>query len=678
MTNRSSSDKSSQSSRTDIDKANAPVLSGEFNAPVSINYQAHPEKFILPHQIPPPPLDFTGRDDELKDLIAQFDRGATISGFRGMGGIGKTVLALVLAEKLKGRFGDGQVFLKLNGTSPNPLMPNEAMAQVVRAFRGPAERLPEDKDELQSLYNSVLEGKNVLLLLDNADDRKQVQPLLPPMGCAVIVTSRKKFTLPGMPEPFFLDILKPSEAKELLLKICPRLGSQAEELAKLCDYLPLALRASASLLAVKSDLNPESYVEELRSERTRLEKIGKEGVDLDVEASFNLSYIRLSAEMASVFCKLSIFPSDFSSMAEEAVCQDQGHNQLSNLVTWSLVEFEEGTSRYYLHDLARIFAASRLEVATKAEIQKRHAEHYGNMLSSATQTYIQGNPLDALRKFDAEWMNIQAGWIWAKQNYKVDNLASSLCNAYLDWPFLLELRLHPKERVLWLETGLAASRKVKNRSMESVNLGSLGNAYVALGNEKKAIEFYEQALVITHEIGDRRNEGVWLCDLGAANFALGDAKKAIEFYEQALDIVRKIGHRRVEGIALGNLGVANFALGDANKAIEFYEQALVIFHEIKDLWGEGNVLGYLGASYYALGDAKKAIEFYEQHFVIAREIGDMRGEGSALFNLSLIKDNLGQRVNAINHARTALNIYEQIESPHAERVRQTLAEWQKQ
>ena len=76
------------------------------------------------------------------------------------------------------------------------------MAQVVRAFRGSAERLPEDQDELQCLYNSVLEGKNVLLLLDNAADRKQVEPLLPPKGCAVIVTSRKKFTLPGMPEPF--------------------------------------------------------------------------------------------------------------------------------------------------------------------------------------------------------------------------------------------------------------------------------------------------------------------------------------------------------------------------------------------------------------------------------------------------------------------------------------------
>ena len=80
-----------------------------------------------------------------------------------------------------------------------------------------------------------------------------------------------------------------------------------------------------------------------------------------MEASFNLSYSRLPEEMASVFCKLSIFPSDFDAAAEEAICQDQGHTQLSSLVIWSLVEFEEETGRYHLHDLVRLFAARRLE-----------------------------------------------------------------------------------------------------------------------------------------------------------------------------------------------------------------------------------------------------------------------------------------------------------------------------
>jgi NB-ARC domain len=219
-------------------------------------------------RIQAPPQDFTGRDEELGSLLKVFDRGATITGLRGAGGIGKTALALKLADKLKSRFPDGQIFLKLDGMSPNPLKPADAMAQVVRAFRCSEERLPEDQNELQRLYNSVLEGKRVLLLLDNAADDMQVLPLLPPMGCAILVTSRKKFTLPGMPEPFSLDTLKPIEARDMLLKICPRIGSYADELTKHCGYLPLALRAGASLLTVQSDMSPSSYLEELGSERT--------------------------------------------------------------------------------------------------------------------------------------------------------------------------------------------------------------------------------------------------------------------------------------------------------------------------------------------------------------------------------------------------------------------------
>ena len=505
-----------------------------------------------------------------------------------MGGIG---LALVLAERLKSRFGDGQIFLKLDGTSPKPLEPADAMAQVIRAFRGSTERLPEGQDELQSLYNSVLEGKNVLLLLDNAVDREQVEPLLPPKGCAAIVTSRKKFTLPGMPEPFLLDPLKPSEARDLLLKICPRVGDRANELAKLCGYLPLALRASASLLAVKSDLNPESYLEELRSERTRLEKIGKEGVDLDVEASFNLSYSRLPAEMASVFCELSIFPSDFDAAAEEAICQDQGHTQLSCLVTWSLVEFEEETGRYHMHDLVRLFSARLLDKEDKSAAKNaalRHAEYYKEVLSSATELYKHGGKglLASLKKFDLERVNIDAGLAWTKENFKCDNAAASLCSAYLNWPFLLGLRLPPKERISWLETALAASRQLENKSMEGVHLGNLGQAYVDLGDARKAIEFNEKALVIGREIGDKWNEVVGLNNLGNAYLALGDARKAIEYYEKDMVIACEIGNRMGEGVALGGLGNAYLALGDARKAIEYCEKALIIAREIGDRMSE--------------------------------------------------------------------------------------------
>lgn len=448
-----------QGLQTNIDgSVQGPVLSGNFDGPVATGtggeavdlrgskgaiYKPtiHREKLPVP-RIPSPPEDFTGRGEELKEILKAFDQGASITGLWGTSGIGKTALALLLADKLKSRFRDGQIFLKLEGTSPNPLKPADAMSQVIRAFRGSDERLPNDQNELQGRYNSVLEGRRVLLLLDDAMDDQQVLPLLPPGGCAVLITSIKKFTLPGMPEPFSLDVMKPAEARDLLLWICPRIGGQADELAKLCGFLPLALRAAASLLAVNSVINPSGYLEELRSERTRLKKIGREGVERDAKACFDLSCSRLEPETAAIFGLLSIFPADFDAAAEEVICQDGGHRHLSELVRWDLVEYqkrgEEGEVRYYLHNLVRLFAAERLEEAggeaSRNEAQHRHSEYFKNILSFSTKLHRNGETLAGLERFDLEKMNIEAGWAWAKGNLMINDAAAALCNAFLDWP----------------------------------------------------------------------------------------------------------------------------------------------------------------------------------------------------------------------------------------------------
>jgi predicted ATPase len=113
----------------------------------------------------------------------------TISGLQGQGGIGKTALALVLANKLAKDYADAQIDLDLRGTSPTPLAPADVMAHVIWAFQ-PTTKLPDEDAQLAALYRSVLQGKRVLLLLDNARDAAQVEPLLPPAGCLLLVTSR--------------------------------------------------------------------------------------------------------------------------------------------------------------------------------------------------------------------------------------------------------------------------------------------------------------------------------------------------------------------------------------------------------------------------------------------------------------------------------------------------------
>ena len=366
--------------------------------------------FPIPRQIPQPPADFKGREDEIRDILANFEKGATITGLRGMGGIGKTALALVLAEKLKDQFPDGQIFIHMRGTSVYPelppVTPTEAMAQVIRAYN-PIDRLPGNLIELRGLYLSILAGKCVLLLLDNAKDREQVETLLPPANCAVLITSRTKFALPGLKEKD-LDILPADKARELLLEISPRIFDRAEEVAELCGYLPLALRNAASALAESRNLSVDDYANRLRDKKKRLEL---------VEASFSLSYDLLPTIRRKHWCRLSVFPKDFDQDGAIAVLKmapDVSLDALNDLVKWSLVNFNPSVDlddgRYRLHELARIFAESRLNPLDHIDAQQRHSKHYLKVLSKADELHESGNNiLSGLELFDQEWINIKAG-----------------------------------------------------------------------------------------------------------------------------------------------------------------------------------------------------------------------------------------------------------------------------
>ena len=595
-----------------------------------------PGHSTVPHQIPPPPRDFIGRSGELDLLLDGFDKGATITGLRGMGGIGKSALAYVLADRLRDRFLDGQLFLDMLGTSKSPLDSKDAMAHVIRSYLGADASLPEKLNELSGLYRTVLSGKKALILLDNAASREQVEPLLPPKGCALLVISRSKFTLPGLKEKD-LDVLPLDDAKNLLLGICERIGDHAEELAKLCGCLPIALRNAASTLREKPNLSVANYIKRLGDARERLEL---------VEASFTPSYDLLTTDLQRLWSLLSVFPADFDLAGAAAVWEMEetpAEDALGELIRWSLVDFLPSVAgeggRYRLHDLARDFAGLRLDAADREPAGLRHAEHYRDVLSLAQKFFVQGKEatMRSLQLFDLERANILTGHSWAEKNLEGDSSAAiDLCKSYPDaGAYVLDLRLSPCEKIPWLETALEACTRSNDRAAEGSHLGNLGRAY----------------------------------------FDLGDPRKAIEFCEKALDISREIGHLLGEGTDLGNLGNAYSNLGDPRKAIEFYEQALAIFREIGYRRGEGNSLGALGNAYSDLGDPRKAIEYHEEAHAISREIGDRGGEGADLFNMSLSLHSLGQNEEAVSLARSALAIYEEIESPSAEIVRKALAEW---
>jgi len=625
------------------------------------------------HQVPPPPADFTGRVDEQQELLAAIEHGGvTISGLQGMGGIGKTALALKLVEQLKPRYSDAQIYLDLKGASAQPLAVAEALAHVIRSYH-PAAKLPDNETELRALYLSVLEGQRALLLMDNAFDAKQVELLIPPASCVLLVTSRWYFTLPGLAAKN-LDALTTADARSLLVRIAPRIGEWADEIAKLCGNLPQALRLAASALAKYVNLKPLEYVNRLQDRQQRLQLI---------DASLSLSYDLLSEELREWWRRLAVFPDSFADDAAAMVWEvetEQAQHKLGELIAASMAEWNETADRYRLHDLARLFADSKLGAEERAVGHKRHATHYRNVLVVANHLYLQGGESLAggLALFDVEWGNIQAGHCWvAAQGIEAEEDMAQLCMTYPNAGlYVLNLRLHSREWIRWLEISLAAARRSKDRQYEDYALGNLGTAYYELGETDRAIQFYEQALLIDRELDDREGEAADLGNLGVAYWSLGETDRAIQLYEQYLTIAREIGYRRGEGIALCNLGNAYAELRETQRAIQFYEQYLTIAREIGDRRGEGTVLSNLGTVYAHMGETQPAIQFYKQALLIAREIGDRRGEGIALCNISLTLDRLGQRAQAIQHAEQSLAIFEQIENPLAARVRTQLAAWQ--
>jgi tetratricopeptide (TPR) repeat protein len=579
------------------------------------------------HQLPPPPRDFVGREVELGELVAARERdGATLICLRGMGGVGKTALALKLAELFAPDYPDAQLYVDLKGASPEPLSTADAMLRVVRAF-SPAATLP-DSEELRAQYLSALHGRRALLLMDNAAGREQVEPLIPPSGCLLLVTSRRQFHLPGA-HARNIGGLAHEDARALLLKAAPRVGELGDLIAALCAGLPLLLQNAARTLAERADLSVVDYARRLEEGGERMEA---------VDASLGLSYELLPHELRKPWRTLAVFPDVFDAAAAAAVwgmAPEKAQDALGELVRYSLAEWDESVLRYRLHDLVRLFADTRLGEDERDVARGRHSAHYLNVLRAANYLYGRSeHPQFGLALFGLEWPNIRAGQSWAESRAGVDDEAASLCSNYPDaGAYLLHLRIHPEEQIRWREAAVCASRRLNRREEEGVHLGSLGMAYDALGETRRAIEAHEQALLISRELRDRRNEAHDLSNLGIAHVKLGELDRAVELFQEDLRICREVGHRHGEGLALGNLAAVYKSLGQFGRAAEHYEEALAITREVGERRSEGGVLSGLGVLYAEMGDWPRAFELHRQSLAIARERGDLQAEGNALGNL---------------------------------------------
>jgi tetratricopeptide (TPR) repeat protein len=490
-----------------------------------------------------------------------------------------------------------------------------------------------------------------------------VTPLLPPPGILAIITSRQYIGLPGM-FASRLDSLSLSEARELLGRMLPQIGDQAEKVAEACGRLPLAMRLAASALTQHPELEPEEY---------RLRLVGATRPDAPmkpvlrpIDAVLKTSYELLDPGLQKLWRLLAVFSDTFDVRAAAAVWKlnpARAGEALDRLMSYSVIERNRATGRFRLHDLMLYFADTRLSLNERSIAKQRHSGHYQSVLHEADALYEQGGGFirQGLSLLDLEWHNIQTGQVWAATNNESDRAACDLCNSYPDaGKYVLDLRQHPRERIRWSEAALGAARVLKRRKAAGRHLIALGDSYADLSETHHAIDCYEQSLELSRGISDRRGEAEALCGLGAAYFMSGDLNKAREIHDRALELARSLKDLRVEATALGNLGGVSFAIGEAKVATGFFDEQLRIALEIGDRRNESLALGGLGIAHYSLGDAERAVELLSRQLAITREIGDRRGETSALCHLGNAYASLDDPQHATAFQEQALAVAREI------------------
>ena len=220
------------------------------------------------HQLHAVPAQFVGREQEIAAVVKQIldrpaDSPAAISAIcsvNGLPGVGKTELANLAAHALASRFPDAQLFVPLAAHSSTPMTARQAMEFCLTAFN-PDAKPPADDTPLRAAYLSAFHDKHCLLLLDDARDDDQIEPLLPPPGCALIVTSRARLACSHL-DP--LDTLPLAEAAGLLCRLCARLSeAEAGQLAELCGRLPIALCVAGGHLNKNRSAPVEEYIPEV-------------------------------------------------------------------------------------------------------------------------------------------------------------------------------------------------------------------------------------------------------------------------------------------------------------------------------------------------------------------------------------------------------------------------------
>ncbi len=661
---------------------------------------------VTPRQLPAAPAPFVGRTDLLGQLDAVTTSGTVVIwALAGAGGIGKTALAVHWARRRLDRFPDGQLFLDLRGFSADGevMDPATALRGLLATLGVEPGRIPDDAHAQGALFRSLVAGKRMLLLIDNAVDTSQVASLLPGSeSCTVLVTSRNLLSglLAGYgARPLRLDALVGVEARALL---SGKLGEEriaaepeaVDDLLRFCGGFPLALSIVAGLAQARPRLPLAALVAELREFGLGALDGGDPAASLPSVLSW--SYRRMSPGQLTMLVLVGIAPgTDIDLRAIAALAglpKEEARTVLLSLERASLIE-QHAAGRFAMHDVIRRHAvdtARTLPEEVRSAALHRVVDFYLHSAYAADRIIDPHAPQvaidDAAMGVDPVALaDVSAASAWLSAEH--DQLLAAQRTAAVQgrheaaWQLawvLTTFHLHQGLRHDALTVWLTALDAVEQMALADATIHIrtfrlLGYTYCELGRHDEGVGYLERALELAERHHDATEQAHVHRLLTRVWGYLGDFRRALDHAERTLDHFQAIDDPGMEAEALNAAGWCNAVLGDYDSARARCQAALDLFRRLRNIDGEAATLDSIAYIDHHSGRHDCAVSNYVRAVALQRELGDSRNEAETLEKLGHSQAALGHYQDAHETWRRAHELYvAQERDESARRVQQQI------